>query len=303
MFHGDAGSWMMPRVSVSRVERYLECPFRFFASEVLGLEAEPEDEETWSPLERGRFLHELFERFYHQWSEERHGQVTAGTLDDARARFQDVAERALSALAPAAAAFERRRLLGSAVGAGIAHRVLSMEAERPTAIVERLLEYSFEGAFTFAEEGGGTRQVTLRGTADRVDLLADGTFRVIDYKSKKVPEPRKALQLPIYSACVASTLRGHRGRDWTLGEAYYVSFEGQKSVVPLTSKAATLPALLGRAQARMVTALDDIAAGHFPPRPADRQLCTVCAFATVCRRDYVADETASAPPGEEAGDE
>ena len=303
VFHGEAGSWVMPRVSVSRVERYLECPFRFFASEVLGLEAEPEDEETWSPLERGRFLHELFERFYHQWSEGRHGQVTAGTLDDARARFKDVAERALSALAPSDAVLERRRLLGSAVGAGIAHRVFSMEAERPTAIVERLLEYPFEGAFTFADGDGGTRQVTLRGTADRVDLLVDGTFRVIDYKSKKVPEPRRALQLPIYSACVASTLRGRRGRDWTLGEACYVSFEGPKSVVPLTSKAGTLPALLGRAQARMVAALDDIAAGHFPPRPADRQLCTVCAFATVCRKDYVADEAASGPPGEEGGDE
>jgi hypothetical protein len=74
-----------------------------------------------------------------------------------------------------------------------------------------------------------------------------------------------------------------------------------KTVVSLSPKA--LPALLKSAQTRMVGALDDIAAGHFPPRPADRQLCTVCAFATVCRKDYVADEALAPAPDEEPDDE
>lgn len=302
MFHGEAGAWTMPRVSVSRVERYLECPFRFFASEVLGLEAEPEDEDTWTPLERGRFLHELFERFYHEWARRRHGQITPATLDEARVLFDEIADQALETLSPSDAALERRRLRGSAVGAGIAHRVFTMEAERPAAIVERLLEFPFEGAFTFVDEDGGARELTLRGKADRIDLLADGAFRVIDYKSKKVPDTKKALQLPIYSACTTEALRGRRGRDWTLGEACYLSLEGSKTVVPLTSRPAALAGVLAGAQARMIGALDDIAAGHFPPRPDDRQLCVVCAFASVCRKDYVADES-PATPEEETGDE
>ncbi len=37
-FRGEAGPWILPRVSVSRIDRYLKCPFQFFASEVLGLE-------------------------------------------------------------------------------------------------------------------------------------------------------------------------------------------------------------------------------------------------------------------------
>ncbi|MDP1571135.1 MAG: PD-(D/E)XK nuclease family protein [Vicinamibacterales bacterium] len=302
-FHGEAGAWAMPRVSVSRVERYLECPFRFFASEVLGLEAEPEDEDTRTPLERGRFLHELFERFYQAWAGRHQGQITPATLDDARGLFDTITEEALATLSPSEAALERPRLRGSAVGAGIAHRVFSMEAERPEAIVDRLLEFPFEGAFQLEAEAGGTRAVTLRGKADRIDLISDGTFRVIDYKSKKVPDPKKALQLPIYSVCATVALAGRRGRDWTLGEACYISFEGARTVVPLTTRPADLPARLTAAQGRMLGALDDIAAGHFPPAPDDRQLCAICAFGSVCRKDYVTAETAEAPAGAERGDE
>jgi hypothetical protein len=35
-------------------------PFQFYVANVLRVEEEPEDEDTRSPLERGRFLHELF---------------------------------------------------------------------------------------------------------------------------------------------------------------------------------------------------------------------------------------------------
>ena len=34
---------------------------------------------------------------------------------------------------------------------------------------------------------------------------------------------------------------------------------------------------------RLVAALDDIAAGHYPARPETRNLCTMCAFVAVCR--------------------
>ena len=43
--------------------------------------------------------------------------------------------------------------------------------------------------------------------------------------------------------------------------------------------------------------LDGIAGGHFPPRPAERSLCAVCAYAAVCRKDYVTEETAAGEPG------
>ena len=91
--------------------------------------------------------------------------------------------------------------------------------------------------FTIAT-ADGPRTIALRGKADRLDLLADGTFRLIDYKLGWPPNRARALQLPIYSLCAEQRLAGHRGRNWTLGEAVYLAFKGPRRVVPLFSSPA-----------------------------------------------------------------
>lgn len=285
-FQGEAGAWMMPRISVSRLERYLDCPFRFYASEVLRLEEEPEDEDTRTPLERGRFLHELFEEFFTEWQRQGRRRITPESLPEARSLFETICERHLATLPPAEAALERTRLLGSAVSAGIAHRVLAMEAERSVEVSERLLEYALQGDFTVRAEGR-TRTVRLSAKADRIDLLADGTMRVIDYKSKLTPDVKQALQLPIYSFCARERLRGHDGRDWRLSEALYLSFEGERAVAPLRARGRSLEELVDEAQARMLETLDRIEAGSFPPSPARKSLCNACPYSAVCRLERV----------------
>src|SRR5439155_10840465 len=127
--------------------------------------------------------------------------------------------------------------------------VLRMEAERPVAVVERLLEYRLKGEFTF-DAAAGPRTIALRGMADRLDLLADGTFRLIDYKLGWPPQRGRALQLPIYSLCAEQRLALHRGRNWTLGEAAYVAFKGPKRVVPLFSSPADRVKVMADAQQR-----------------------------------------------------
>ncbi|MDP2055078.1 MAG: PD-(D/E)XK nuclease family protein, partial [Acidobacteriota bacterium] len=210
-FEGEAGPWVLPRVSVSRLERYLKCPFQFYVTNVLQVDEDPEDENTRSPLVRGRFLHELFETFFHEWQARGRGRITAADMAEARALFVEICEPALASLSPAEAGLERARLYGSAVGSGIAERVFAMEAERGTAIRERLMEFELDGEFAFTGEDGASRTVRLRAKIDRVDVLADGTFRVIDYKTKYVPDRRIALQLPIYSAGVRVRLSAERG--------------------------------------------------------------------------------------------
>src|SRR5207248_1186802 len=77
------------------------------------------------------------------------------------------------------------------------------------------------------------RKIALKGVADRLDLLADGTFRLIDYKLSSAPQKSRALQLPIYGLCAEQRLQSHKGRAWTLGEAAYIAFRGGQRVVPL----------------------------------------------------------------------
>jgi ATP-dependent helicase/DNAse subunit B len=250
---------------------------------VLQVAEEPEDETSRSPLERGRFLHELFETFFHEWQSRGGGRITPATISDARALFEEIAGPALRSLPPAEAGLEHARLFGSAVGSGIVDRVFAMEAERGIDIRERLMEYELDDAFTFTGEDGGRRDVRLRAKIDRVDLLADNTFRLIDYKTKYVPDRRQALQLPIYSLCVRRSLVKTHGREIPPSEAMYLSFEGPQPIVPLEERGKSFEDLTTSAEHRLVAALDNIAAGHYPARPETKNLCTMCAFVAVCR--------------------
>jgi RecB family exonuclease len=284
-FHGTTA---LPRSTqpwaVSALETYLECPFKFFARRVLKLEEEPDDEEVMDPRRQGQFVHAVFERFFVEWQEAGHGTITPQNLETAREMFARVVDRSLEDLPPAEAGLERARLLGSPAAAGLGEAVLRMEAERPVAVVNRLLEEELRGSFTFAS-AGGARTIPLRGKADRIDLLEDGTFRLIDYKLGRAPNRSKALQLPIYSLCAEQQLR----RRWVLGEAMYLAFKGPRRVVPLAASPADRQKTLADAQQRLVDTVDAIERGEFPPKPDDVFLCEMCSFPAVCRKDYVGD--------------
>ena len=287
-FHGTVRDVPARAWSVSAIETYLDCPFKFFAQHVLKLEEEPEDEEVMDPRRQGRFVHDVFERFFAAWQHAGHRAVTPENLGAARDMFTSVVDRALERLPIAEAGLERTRLLGSPAAAGLGEAVLRMEAERPLAVVERLLEHPLKGDFTFATDDG-PRTIALRGKADRLDLLEDGTFRLIDYKLGWPPQRGRALQLPIYGLCAEQTLVGYNGKNWQLSEAAYLAFKGPKRVVPLFSSPANRTKVLAEAQQRLADTVDAIERGEFPPTPDDVWRCETCSFASVCRKDYVGD--------------
>jgi ATP-dependent helicase/nuclease subunit B len=167
--------------------------------------------------------------------------------------------------------------------------VLGIEASRPVAVKERLLEHAFEGAFTLGVEDG--RHASLRGVADRIDLLDGYRLRVIDYKSGSAPQPRRALQVPVYALAAAERLSARDGRPWIVDEAAYVAFSGKRALVPIVKAGASDPsAVLNAARTRLFDILDAVERGEFPPRPHDPVICGWCAYASVCRKDYVGDE-------------
>jgi RecB family exonuclease len=230
-------------------------------------------------------VHRVFEAFFEQWQSSGRDAVTPENINEARGIFEEVVERLLSELSETEAALERTRLLGSPAAAGLGEAVLRMEAERPIDVVDRRLEYQLEGDFRF-DTAAGPRVIALKGKADRVDLLGDGTFRLIDYKLGWPPNRSRALQLPIYSLCVQQQLRNESGKDWSVSEAAYLAFKGPRRVVPLFSPA-DRDRVLRESQQRMVEAVDAIERGEFPPRPDDVYRCETCVYAAVCRRDYV----------------
>ncbi len=119
--------------SVSALETYLGCPFKFFAQHVLRLEEEPDDEEVMDPRRQGQFVHDVFEAFFDDGRPPGTGRSRRADSDEARALFTAVVDRALERLPEAEAGLERTRLLGSSAAAGLGEAVFRMEAERPIA--------------------------------------------------------------------------------------------------------------------------------------------------------------------------
>jgi RecB family exonuclease len=285
-FRGQTDAFEPPALSLSALERYQDCPFKFFAADVLRLEEAPEDESMLSPRARGRFIHEVFERFFAAWDAKGHGAITYARLAEARAVMREVAETQLARLPDADAALERTRLFGSAISRGMADVVLEHEVEHPAPVVERWLEHRFEGEFALGSADG--RRARLKGVADRIDLLEGRRLRVFDYKSGSAPDRRRALQVPIYALSAQEQLATHDGHPWSIDEAAYLAFTGKKSYVPIVSPGGSArDNPLEAARDRVFEITDGVAAGAFPPRPHEPIICTWCAYASVCRKDDI----------------
>lgn len=288
-FKGATGTRAPRTYGISYLERYLDCPFKYFAGQVLKLPEERDEESGLTPIERGHFIHDVFEAFFTQWQASGGGTITTANVAAALELFEAVAETKLAVLPEVDRALERNHLLGSAAASGLAERAFAFEIEQGGDVVERLLERVLEGEFTFAG-AEGPRHIRIKAKADRIDLMADGTLRIIDYKLGRAPKPGKALQLPIYGVMAQQDLAGYRGRSWTVTTAGYVAFKEKEAFVSLGGRTGSLDAALADGQARLVAAVEGIERGEFPVKPDEPYRCQWCGYAAVCRKDYVGDE-------------
>lgn len=288
-FSGMTGPRAPESYAISYLERYLECPFKYFANRVLRLPEERDEEAGLTPIERGHLLHGVFETFFREWDRQGRGTITTASVAAALTLFEEIAAQRIAELPEADRALERTHLLGSAAASGLAERAFAFEIEQGGEVVERLLEHELEGEFTFTG-AAGPRRVRIRAKADRLDLMADGTIRVIDYKLGKAPKASRSLQLPIYGVIAQQALDGHRDQRWTVGAAGYVAFREKEPFVPLGGRASAIGAAIADGQQRLLDAIDGIERGEFPVKPDEPFRCQWCAYAGVCRKDYVGDE-------------
>ncbi len=287
-YRGATGPREPSVYAVSAVEKYLSCPFKYFAASVLRLGEEPDDELIMAPRTRGRFVHEVFRAFFERWQRDGHGPIDVARLEDARALARALAEELLGTLPPSDRAVERVWLLGSPAGMGVIDRLLTLEADRPGRVIERLLEHRFEGEYHLEGVDGPTA-VRIRGIADRIDLLDGGRLRVIDYKTGRAPSRGEALQLPVYGRCAELEFAGRHDTTWQMESAAYVAFGEPRAWVPLDRRQ-DLSQAVAEGQHQFLAAIGDIEQGRFQVRPAEPYRCVYCEYPTVCRKDYVGDE-------------
>ncbi len=167
------------RISVTQVETLLADPYAFYARNVLRLRPlEPLDAEA-GALDYGNLVHVALRDFIARLS----AQPWPGA-DAARALWDAASAAALAAEAPrpGLAAFWAPRL------ARIGNFVLRQEAELRghEGPLRSLVEVS--GRLLLRLPDG---EVEVIAKADRIDLLADGSLRLLDYKTGKPPGPKK----------------------------------------------------------------------------------------------------------------
>ena len=271
------------RYSVTAVERYLQCPFQYFAASILRLGEEPDDEDGLPSRDAGVFVHDVLRACFAAWERAGHLRITPDDLPAARALFHEVAQHALLRLPPADRPLERLRLFGSSVASGLLEKVLRVEVESFGDVASRELELEFDGHVT-VPVGDGERRVPIRGRIDRVDRTDEGGVRVIDYKSGRRPQ-QDGLQPAVYALAMVERDRD-LGRPSTVAQSGYVALR-EVSPWAATVKRADDAADDARTFGEAVASIE---AGEFPVRPASIFRCRFCAYPNVCRKDYVGDD-------------
>ena len=290
----DAGAALDPAarpdraISPSALEKLAACPLAWFYGHGLRVRPprDPEyDAERWlDAAQRGALLHEVYEAFTTEY-QGRQAEL-AGPV--ARDRVLAAAEAAIhewrrKVPPPGEAVFEQeaRELRGAALA------FLQMERERWTSGdhgVWRAFELAFgdgERTGTFALAGGATLQV--RGRADRIDELPDGTLRVVDYKTGRATRFAKSarkgafdggrqLQPALYVAAVQTIL----GRTVSRFEYRFPTERGANEVVTYSAEE------LAPARTIVGELLAHVRAGEFIPTNDDAD-CTYCDYAGICR--------------------
>jgi ATP-dependent helicase/nuclease subunit B len=200
------------RASVSRLEEFAACAFRFFVRS--GLRAEERQQFELDVRERGSFQHEVLARFHQDL--QREGKKWRDLAPaEARLRVKESVARVLPAF--------REGLLGASAQARFAARTVTESLQDFVAATGGwMAQYEFDPSqveLGFGMEDGplpaweldleGGRRLVFRGFIDRVDLCRAGNEDaalavVVDYKSsaRKLDKVLLAhglqLQLPAY---------------------------------------------------------------------------------------------------------
>lgn len=286
-------------ISPSSLEELAKCPLAWFYRRGLGLRLpeEPEyDSGQWlDSRQRGSLLHEVFEAFANALMT---CQEQVGT-DAARTALESIVADAVAAWReqvppPSESVFESeaREILEAA------RAFLAMEEDRKRLTGARwhASELAFgPGAPASFVLPDGTA-LPIHGRIDRVDVLPDGGFVIIDFKTGSAGSHRKqpkqgafnggrSLQAPIYASAAETVLEG----KVVAFEYRFPTVKGENARVVYDR------AEIAAAGPVVQQLLEHVAQGQFLPT-LDKSDCSYCDCQPVCRVRLDKEERLSVSP-------
>ena len=221
--------------SVTHLETYGECPFRYFSDNVLRLKRIEEEETGLTSLERGSLIHRILFEFYDgRRDTPQISKYTDAKFEEAVRVLRQIAQNHLDAKAAELGLkgadklfwdIEGERLTGGHGRTGVLRAFLDAEKERKFEVQPRYFEVEFgpgsraerTDPFLGSEEAITVGEVSLAGRIDRIEM-GNGMFVIGDYKTGS-STPRmndiregRSLQLPLYIAVVEQLLREQPAR-------------------------------------------------------------------------------------------
>ncbi len=290
-------------VSASRLEEYAKCPYLFYLKRIIGLERWEEEEvpERMNPLDRGRAIHAILERFLGEYS----GDKFAGAP-------MDVMRRSLGALA--------RAMLEEVRPAGMPDLLWEIERDALESVLRTWLEFEREraeggllpasvertfGKFPAADGAealrlqAGRHIFVFRGRIDRIDLSRDSLrARLIDYKTGILPKSMSGgsrpllmggekIQIALYRGALA-LLEGFTQVEGVVGEYLHLQPKDGR-VVSCSFSDTALEQAYDRLPEVLEIIGDGLDHGSFFARTSGAVYpdghCAYCDFLPVCGKD------------------
>lgn len=299
--------------SVSQFNRYGECGYKFYLSHVLLLDREQTEAEELSSLEKGNLYNRVLDRLYRQVTKA--DRMTPELVDLLRGQLPGIfeaewqkAQAARNTQTGVRQELEKERLLRRVTDWYEVEAKAWQSMGLP--LVPKYLEWTFGMQAKHGQDPKSHAEpitvgkLKFRGQIDRIDATEDGTFLVVDYKTKNTKPMPKAIEqgldflLPVYVKAVEQVLFP----DGTAVGAVYVSIEKADRTTSALVKAEFLDGLgMGRKKTKLDEAAwqdllahaertleryrEQMADGVFAVLPGDDAVCEHCDYRKICRYD------------------
>lgn len=268
-------------ISITSIERYGQCPFRFLSRDILRL---PEPEESScgiSSLDAGSILHQVLHRFYENRIRRGENWVELGNLQGALNELDETLTGLLKEKVDLAKEIHPliweeecsnlRRMLRHVIKHDA--RLFSEKSNKPI-----LLEYGF----SIPIEVEDFQNINITGQIDRIDELDDKSLFLIDYKrGKYVPavsgiDNGTSLQLPLYLMAIKELFN----KSLSGGAYFAISDNGLKGGLP--SRSVSLEKGIDKSYSWAREYIGAIHRGSFQVKPKECR-GEDCAFNRICR--------------------
>lgn len=296
--------------SITQLETYALCPYKYFAEHILNLKPVEEPSEEIESLEMGSLLHSILYEFYTEIKKQNIVLYKANQKQKAKAEeiLFAIARQKVDAVNfnKSLSFFEVEKILGINQNRknSILYKFLEQEINSEGDFIPEYFELSF-GNMNDNKKEFSVGDVKLRGKIDRVDLNHyEKKLKVVDYKlGGKTPTVDDlsrglSLQLPLYMYVAKQLIKAQLQKDYEPAgaEIYSLKFHEKKfGPMPISTRRGRITdddrvemseELINICLKAVNKYIKEIQEGRFhlsSLEDRENKVCQYCNFRSICR--------------------